>query len=181
MAKQVNATYGDALFDLAVEQQQIDVVLDEMKGLQQILKENEELLQMLVHPEILKEQKLEMIQKIFEHRISDAVMGTLMIVVQNDRSKDLPAICDYVIGKIKEYKKIGIADVISAMELSKEQKASIENKLIATTEYESMEMNYTVDASIIGGLIIRIEDRVVDSSIRRQLERMSAVLSRGEA
>lgn len=180
MAKQVNATYGDALFDLAVEQQ-IDVVLDEMKGLQQILKENEELLQMLVHPEILKEQKLEMIQKIFEHRISDAVMGTLMIVVQNDRSKDLPAICDYVIGKIKEYKKIGIADVISAMELSKEQKASIENKLIATTEYESMEMNYTVDASIIGGLIIRIEDRVVDSSIRRQLERMSAVLSRGEA
>lgn len=180
MAKQVNATYGDALFDLAVEQQ-IDVVLDEMKGLQQILKENEELLQMLVHPEILKEQKLEMIQKIFEHRISDAVMGTLMIVVQNDRSKDLPAICDYVIGKIKEYKKIGIADVISAMELTKEQKASIENKLIATTEYESMEMNYTVDASIIGGLIIRIEDRVVDSSIRRQLERMSAVLSRGEA
>ena len=82
-----------------------------------------------------------------------------------------------MIGKIKAYKKIGIAYVTSAIELSNEQKKKIEQKLLSTTEYEQMEMNYKVDAAIIGGLIIRIEDRVVDSSIKGQLSRMSAALS----
>lgn len=179
MAKQVNSTYGDALFELAVEQQQVDSILEELTGLVQVLSENEELEQLLVHPEVLKEDKLKLMQNIFQGKVSDAVMGTLLIVVKNDRSSELADICKYVIGKIKEYKKIGIASVTSAMELTAEQKQKIEQRLIATTNYESMEMHYTVDATLIGGLIIRIEDRVVDSSIKRQLERMSAALSQG--
>ena len=43
MAKQVNSTYGDALFELAVEQQQVDSILEELTGLVQVLSENEEL------------------------------------------------------------------------------------------------------------------------------------------
>lgn len=181
MAKQVTSTYGDALFNLAVEENNLDSILEEVAGLKQVLQENKELLQLLTHPEVLKEDKLNMVRNIFQGRVSDAVLGTLSIVVKNDRSSDLPEICDYVIRRIKEYKKIGIAYVTSAVELSEKQKANIVSRLMATTEYKSIEMNYTVDASIIGGLIIRIQDRVVDSSIRRQLERMSVSLSQGEA
>ncbi len=179
MAKQVNSTYGDALFDLAVEENQVEPVLEELTGLLQVMDENQELLRLLTHPEVLKDHKLKMLQDIFKGRVSDAVMGTLLIVVKNDRSSELPDICHYVIGRIKEYKKIGIAYVTSAVELTGEQKARIESKLVATTKYETMEMNYSVDASLIGGLVIRIEDRVVDSSIKRQLERMAVTLSQG--
>lgn len=179
MAKQVNSTYGDALFDLAVEENQVDSILEELTGLLQVMNENEELIRLLTHPEVLKDNKLKMLQNIFQGRVSDAVMGTLLIVVKNDRSSELPDICQYVIDRMKEYKKIGIAYVTSAVELSPEQKTKIENKLIATTAYETMEIHYTVDSSLIGGLIIRMEDRVVDSSIKRQLERMSAALSQG--
>lgn len=179
MAKQVNSTYGDALFDLAVEENQVDSILEELTGLLQVMNENEELIRLLTHPEVLKDNKLKMLQNIFQGRVSDAVMGTLLIVVKNDRSSELPDICQYVIDRMKEYKKIGIAYVTSAVELSPEQKTKIENKLIATTVYETMEIHYTVDSSLIGGLIIRMEDRVVDSSIKRQLERMSAALSQG--
>lgn len=179
MAKQVNSTYGDALFDLAVEENQVEPILEELTGLLQVMDENQELLRLLTHPEVLKDHKLKMLQDIFQGRVSDAVMGTLLIVVKNDRSSELPDICHYVIGRIKEYKKIGIAYVTSAVELTGEQKAKIESKLVATTRYVTMEMNYSVDASLIGGLIIRIEDRVVDSSIKRQLERMAVTLSQG--
>lgn len=179
MAKQVNSTYGDALFDLAVEENKVDEILEEMTGLIQVLEENEELIRLLTHPEVLKENKLKMLEDIFQGRVSDALMGTLLIVVKNDRSSELLDICQYVIGKIKAYKKIGIAYVTSAIELSAGQKEKIEKKLVATTEYEKMEMNYKVDATLIGGMIIQIEDRVVDSSIKRQLERMSATLSQG--
>lgn len=179
MAKQVNSTYGDALFQLAVEEKQVDAVLEELTGLMQVLNENSELIRLLTHPEVVKEDKLKLLQDIFQGRISDAVMGTLLIVVRNDRSSELMSILEYVIGKIKEYKKIGIAHVTSAVELKEEQKARIEQRLIETTDYLSMEMHYKIDPSLIGGVVIRIEDRVVDSSIKRQLERMSTTLSQG--
>lgn len=179
MAKQVNSTYGDALFELAVEEKQVDSILEELTGLLQIMEENEELLSLMTHPEVLKDDKLKMLENIFQGRVSDAVMGMLLIVVKNDRSAELPAICEYVIGRLKEYKRIGIAYVTSAVRLTQEQKAKIEERLIATTDYVTMEMHYKEDASLIGGLIIRMEDRVVDSSIKRQLERMSATLSQG--
>lgn len=84
-----------------------------------------------------------------------------------------------MISRIKEYKNIGIAYVTSAFELSAAQKKEIEEKLLNTTGYAEMEMHYSTDAALIGGLVIRIDDRVVDSSVKRQLERMSTALSQG--
>lgn len=179
MAKQVNTTYGDALFELAVEEDRVDSIQEEITVLLQILQEQEELLQLLTHPEILKEDKEKLLENIFKGRVSDAVMGMLLIVVRNDRSGELMHICEYVIARIKEYKNIGIAYVTSALELTAEQKKAIEKKLLETAGYADMEMHYSVDKSLIGGLVIRIDDRVVDSSVKRQLERMSAALSQG--
>ena len=71
--------------------------------------------------------------------------------------------------KVKEYKKIGTAYVTSAVELSETQKSQVKERLLATTVYKEFEMNYTVDESLIGGMVIRIGDRVVDSSIKTQL------------
>ena len=70
-----------------------------------------------------------------------------------------------------------MASVTSAVALSDSQKAAIEKRLIKTTEYKTMEMNFSVDASLIGGLVIRIEDRVVDSSIKTKLETLSKTLA----
>jgi F-type H+-transporting ATPase subunit delta len=51
------------------------------------------------------------------------------------------------------------------------------NKLLSTTGYVKFEMNYVVDASLIGGIVIRIGDRVVDGSIKNKLEDMRKNLS----
>jgi F-type H+-transporting ATPase subunit delta len=58
---------------------------------------------------------------------------------------------------------------VTAVELSADQKAKVEQKLLDTTKYETFEMNYSVDTSLIGGMVIRIGDRVVDSSIKTKL------------
>lgn len=179
MAKQVNSTYGDALFQLAVEQNKVDEIYEELKSLIKVLDQNEDLLRVLTHPEVVKEEKLALVKNVFEGRVSDEVMGTLMIVVQNDRTTAMKSILNYVIDQIKEYKKIGIAYVSSAFLLSDEQKKKIEKRLLETTDYQSMELHYIVDQSLIGGMVIRMEDRVVDSSILHQLERMSSALSQG--
>ena len=61
-------------------------------------------------------------------------------------------------------------------ELSKEQKEQVEKKLLETTNYVSFEMHYEVDTALIGGMVIRMGDRVVDSSIRTKLYNLSKEL-----
>ncbi len=178
MAKLVSKVYGDALFEEAIEKQKLDTVFEEVKGLRLIWKENPELAELLDNPKIVKEEKTGIIQNIFAGRVSDDLMGFLTVIVEKGRQKDIPAICDYFITIVKEYKKIGVAHVVSAIELKEEQKAALVKRLLETTQYVEFEMEYQVDPSIIGGLVIRIGDRVVDSSIKTQIVKLRSSLSK---
>ena len=68
--------------------------------------------------------------------------------------------------------------VTSAMELDEQWKEKIREKLLGTTGYKELEISYQVDESLIGGMIIRLKDRVVDSSIKSQLERLKGQLEK---
>ena len=61
----------------------------------------------------------------------------------------------------------------SAVELSDEQKAAVRERLLAITDNVAYEMHFNVDASLLGGMVIRIGDKVVDSSIRTKLDTLS--------
>lgn len=176
MAKLVSKTYGDALFELAVEENRTDSLMEEILMLQTVLKENKDFEKILEHPEISKQNKLQVIEDVFKGRISDALTGFLRIVVTKGRYKDLPDIFAYFIARVKEYRKIGVAQVTSAISLSDVQKQKIEKKLLDSTQYETMEIEYKVDESLIGGLLIRIGDRVVDSTIKHRLTSLTASL-----
>ena len=74
--------------------------------------------------------------------------------------------------EVKRIKGIGVAYVTTPVELSEVQKKNVEQKLLSTTAYKSMEMHYSIDESLIGGMQIRIGDRVVDSSIHTKIIKM---------
>ncbi|MGN0292963.1 MAG: ATP synthase F1 subunit delta [Lachnospiraceae bacterium] len=177
MAKLISKTYGDALFDIAVESKKTDVFFEEVKGLEKVLTENPELLKFLGHPDIELSEKVTTVEKIFQGRISDEIVGLLRIVVTKGRSPELMDILDYFIAKTKEFKKIGIASVTSASELSDAQKQKIVEKLLSSTSYKEFEMSYRVDPDLIGGIVIRIGDRVVDGSVRSKLLNLKRELS----
>lgn len=176
MAKLVSNTYGEALFELAVEEKKLDAIEEEVKAVLAAMAENEDLLRLLNHPKIAKEEKIKVVEDIFKGRISDELVGFLVIIVDKGRYNEINAIFDYFLNKVKEYKNIGVAFVTSAVELSEEQKQQVEQRLLQTTKYERFEMNYKCDSSLIGGMVIRIGDRVVDSSIRTQIAMMSKEL-----
>ncbi len=80
-------------------------------------------------------------------------------------------ILEYFRKRVLEYKKIGIAYVSTAKPLTDEQKKAVAGKLLETTGYVDFQMHYSVDESLIGGMVIRIGDRVVDSSIKHKNRR----------
>ena len=178
MAKLVSKTYADALFELAVEKGCEDAWLEDAKALLEILHENEELAKLMNHPQIVKEEKIQIIENIFKGKTADEIVGLMCQLIEKDHFKDMESVFACFVDSVKEYKNIGTAYVISAMELSMQQKDEIVKKLLETTHYVEIEMNYEVDASLIGGMVIRIKDRVVDSSIktREQIERYASQL-----
>lgn len=169
----ISKTYGDALFELALEENAVDSLAEEVQMVLNVLEENEELMKLLHHPKIVKEEKIKIIQDIFKGRVSDNLTGFLEIIVDKDRYNEIPSIFRFFLDLVKEYKNIGVAYVTTAVELKDAQKEDLKKRLLETTKYETFEMHYQTDASLIGGMVIRIGDRVVDSSIKSKLEEMS--------
>ncbi len=176
MAKLVSKTYGEALFEIAIEENKTQELMEEIQAVQSILKENADLDKLLKHPGIPKQEKVQVMENIFKGRVSDELTGFLQIIISKERYGDLQAIFQYFIDKVKEVKRIGVCFVTTAVELTDTQKKAVQSKLLQTTKYQTMEMHYSVDSSLIGGMVIRINDRVVDSSIRTKLNDLTKQL-----
>ena len=176
MAKLISKTYGEALFELAVEEQKLDVLFEEAKAVREILRDNADFGRLMTHPKISGEEKVQMTEEVFKGRVSKEMTGFLVIIIEKDRYRDLDAVLTYFIDRVKEKKHIGVAFVTTAVALDEATQTKIVKRLLETTGYETMEMHYSVDPSIIGGMIIRIGDRVIDSSITTKLNELKKQL-----
>ena len=177
MAKLVSKTYGDALFELALEENKMDSLQEEVEVVLVALAENQDLSKIMNHPKISKEEKVTLMEDIFKGRVSMELTGLMRMLTEKDRYQEIDDVLVYFLDRVKEHKNIGTAYVTSATELSDAQKKAVEGKLLETTKYVEFEMHYSVDADLIGGMVIRIGDRVVDSSIKTKLYDLTRELS----
>ena len=178
MAKLVSKTYGDALFELALEENRIDDFFEQIQMLQSVLKENPDFYRLMNHPQIDKEEKEAVMDAVLKDRVCAEIAGLFRIVVTNDRYAEIDSILDYFIGQVKEYRRIGTAYVETPMPLRADQKAAVEKKLLDTTDYATMDVHYAEDPSLIGGMVIRLGDRVIDSSVRAKLNELTKDLQK---
>ena len=178
MAKLVSKTYGDALFELALETNKLDSMLEEVKAVAQALLEDKDLTRLMNHPKIVKEEKIKLIEDIFKGRVDDELVGLMCMLVEKGHYNEMDGVFVYFVDQVKEYKNIGTAYVTAAMELTEAQQSAIEKRLLDTTKYVEFEMHYEVDAALIGGMVIRIGDRVVDSSVKSKLYDLTRELSK---
>lgn len=106
------------------------------------------------------------------------MVGFLTVIVEKGRFSKIEEILNYFVDRVHEAEKIGTAEITSAIELSEAQKKAVEDKLLTTTAYKKIIAKYSVDKSLIGGMVIRIGDRIVDSSVKTKLETMARDLSK---
>lgn len=181
MAKLVSKTYGEALFRIALEKEsdtpgKAEDFLTEIEALVSVLDENPGFGDLMRHPGIAKTEKLNVVQKVFEGRVSPEIYEFLKLIITKDRYGDLDDILEYFREKMKEYKQIATVYVTTAVELTEAQRIQVEKRVLETAPCKSTEMHYAVDPGLIGGMVIRIKDRVVDSSIRRKLDDLTKQL-----
>ena len=91
MAKLASKIYGDALFELAVEEGRVDSLWEEVRAVRKAMSENRGLTALMEHPNVVKEEKLKLLEDIFRGRVSDDMTGFLLVVETKGRYFPCPA------------------------------------------------------------------------------------------
>ncbi len=135
-----------------------------------------DLQELLSHPKIANEKKVILLEDALSDKIShDLLGGLLVLIVHKGRQAHIPEILEEVLEMVDAYEGKVKAYISSSDALSDEQKSGVVTELAKQTGKEIIPL-YEVDETLIGGLVIRIGDRIVDNSIKGHLHLLSREL-----
>jgi F-type H+-transporting ATPase subunit delta len=164
----IGQVYARALFSLAAEQNVVDDVKTELDALTVFAAEQEEFLSFLSSPYFNTESKKGLIEKVFADRLTKLTANFLFIVIKNDRAAYLPYMIDrYTQLWLENYHCYKVIATVSEP-LSDERIRNLSHQIAASIK-NNVELKVTVDPSIIGGIIIRYNENIIDNSVRRRL------------
>lgn len=168
----IASRYAKSLLDLALEQNKLEKVLEDMHYLSEVCKVRDFVL-MVKNPVIQTDKKLKVFKELFSGKMDTLTEQFIVLVAQKGRERFLPDIAADFVVKYRLHKNIELATVKSAAPLTAEQRVSIEKGLGAMLpKGTSLELELLVDPSLIGGFIIEFGDRVYDASIADKLDEM---------
>lgn len=176
MAKLVSRRYANALFDAAFESKSYEKVEDELNFILKSLKGEPQFYQLFKSPLITVEEKKEMITTIFKKNISEQVYNLLLILVEKRREEHIKDIINEYIALVDEVKNKVNAVAITAVPIEKKDLLKLKENLSKSSEKDVQLQNY-VDPDVVGGILIRIGDKVIDGTIKSRIVQMREQLS----
>ncbi len=171
MAKLVSTTYAQALYEVALELDRLDQIRDEIGFINETFKTHPEFYEVFRTPKINKEERKDIINNVFKDKVSKEVMNFMKILIDKRRGAAVDGIYNEYVSMVDEKKGVVKAVVESAVELTSEEQAALTEKLAKVTERE-VKLTCVVKPAVIGGLIVRIGDKVIDGSVKSRLDIM---------
>lgn len=168
---QINTRYAKALYLLAEEKELLDLVRSDMESILKGIEENNDIEILLEHPVIKSSKKAQLLDDIFNDTLSKHTKSFIKLIVKNRREKHLKNICRVFISLYKDKKGIKTAVLTTSFDLTRTHKEKIK-KSIEETFKSPVELDTKVDKSIIGGMLIQIDDKLLDLSVARQIQEL---------
>ncbi|ACL70532.1 ATP synthase F1 subunit delta [Halothermothrix orenii] len=166
---EVSRKYSSALLEVALESDNLSRFKEELEGISKALKQYDDLKKILYHPRVLPDDKKEVIHQVFSDKVSEPVFNFLNLIVDKRREVYLDFIIRDFIKQANRKEGLVKIEVVSAIELSEKQREQLKNKLKKALN-KKIELKTKIDPGIIGGIIIKIGDRLIDGSIKHQLD-----------
>lgn len=161
--------YAKALFSIGKEQGTYEAYNAALQSLSALFQGTPEVADALTNPLYPMEIKEKVMAGIVKSMAADTVMGNfLVLLVQKKRAEILPEIAAEYQAMVDDEQNISHGSVISAVELNEELQAKVRATLEKLTG-KKVELTVSVDPSIIGGVIAKVGDLVLDGSIKAQL------------
>ena len=168
--------YATALFELAVDRGAIDGVIDDLSRLQAMIDESGDLRRLIRSPLFSREQQSKAMEAVLEKAgLSQLVRNFVGVVARNRRLFAIENMIRIYRELVARHRGEVTAEVTSAAPLSETQRAAVEQALKQAIG-SNVAVNTTVDPALIGGMIVRVGSRMVDSSLRSKLQRLQLVM-----
>ncbi len=165
----VAGRYAEALYEIALENKLVDKVEQELKTVVGVLEQSNQLKKVLFHPRITADQKKEVLASLFEGRVSEVTMNFLAILVERQREMYLADITDYFVELANKARNICDVHVTSAVELTGDEKKRLAAAMAKCTG-KKVRLSYKVDPKLLGGVVVRVGDKVIDGSVVARLQ-----------
>ena len=168
--------YATAMFELAAEQKALDAVANDLRSLRRMAADSADLARLIASPVIAREEQAKAITALAEragfHPLTRNIIGVLAM---NRRLFALSGVIDGYITRLSESRGEVTADVTSAAPLSDQQVSAVAEALRQAIG-SKITVNAKIDKRLLGGLVVRVGSRMVDSSLRTKLQKLQLAM-----
>jgi F-type H+-transporting ATPase subunit delta len=173
LAAKIAVPYARALFDFSVEKNIMHQITADFQNLEVFLDESTELVDYLNNPIINNAAKGEILTKILKSQVNTETFKFLMVLVERDRINILKSVISNYLELVYETASIKTIEVATAYPFANLQKNTLIQKLKELTNAREIRLVITVDSSLIGGFLIKTESKVIDFTIKNQLQKLA--------
>ncbi len=177
MTNLLSSRYAQAYFDFCLEKNHLEAAHQDLQFLKDAIEKSLELRQFLGDPIVSDEKRQEMLRKVFSPKLHKDTLNFVLFVAHKKRSAILKAMCDSFEQLYTRHKAIMPVKITSNTVLSKSQTDDITSQ-IKTRFKKDVKVNAVVDAGLLGGMKIQIDDKIYDLSLKTQLQKFKEQLIR---
>jgi F-type H+-transporting ATPase subunit delta len=174
MVKQISAlakTYAHSLIEV---DENYNDILSDLSTVNDVILSSNDFRQTMNNPSVSLKTKYEIIDEIFKKELNEKVLNFIKILIDKNRFNDFEQIVQAYSNEINEINNVKLVQVVSAVELSDNQKQNTIEKLKARLN-KDIKVNWILDKKIIGGLVVKIDDDVIDMSLKNKLDKLSKI------
>ena len=168
--------YASALFELADEQKALDQVAGELKALKGVIAESQDLRDFIRSPLYGREDQGKVMAAILDKASAGELTRRFVLVVaHNRRLFALPRMIDAFLAELARRRGEVTARVVAAHDLSDSQKDALLTALRQAIG-SKVQMDLKIDKGLIGGLVVKVGSRMIDTSLRSKLQRLELAM-----
>ena len=167
--------YAQAILDIGKAEKAVDLLETEFKTLKEAVISDLDLKKYLTDPSVDKTSKISMALKVLGEDASVSIRTTFVILVMADIIEEIEEIYNMFVGFVSDFKKQVYVEVVSAIELDGETISKIKEDVDRASGLE-VRIRNTVDPDIIGGLVLKIGEKIVDLSVKNKIKDIKAKL-----
>ena len=173
----VSREYAQALFSLAQESQSEEAICEGLKLMEGLVKETPEILDFLAAPNIPMKERTGALETALRGNVPEYALSFVQLLCEHGHIRELEACVSDYEELWNDARGLSTARVVSAVALTEEEKRQLQQRLCARTGHE-VRLECTVDESLLGGLIVTMDGKVMDGSLKHRLNEVREVMNR---
>ena len=163
--------YAQAIFDIARSEGSLETVENELFQFSQLFQGNEQLREKLTDQTLPVEKRQAIVEDLLGQKVSHVTVNIISFIVGAGRARELPEIVNRLVERVAAERQREVAEVRTAIMLDDEQRRRLTEALEKATG-KQIELKVIQDPSVLGGVIARVGDTVIDGTVRRRLDQL---------